>query len=204
MLGKLKKDPLTIVEALLRYDEKVLTKEVCEILKVTMPVKDECERICQLNDLSEEELIETVADCDYYLFLLINTAIEPELRLKSMIFKNNYKAEIIEVLRMVESVLKAFDYIKKNEKLLKWLEIILAYGNYLNGTGNRGGAYGFRLETIAKLTEVKTNDNKRNLLQYIIEYIAEVLHMDELFEVGPYIEKNFPRCNIKNKFFKNS
>ncbi len=38
--------------------------------------------------------------------------------------------------------------IKKCLKLPKLLEIILAVGNYLNGTGPRGGAYGFKLEVL--------------------------------------------------------
>ncbi len=58
--------------------------------------------------------------------------------------------------------------IKKCTKLPRLLEIILAVGNYLNGTGPRGGAYGFKLEVLTKLADTKTADNKSTLLHYIV------------------------------------
>lgn len=36
------------------------------------------------------------------------------------------------------------------------MEYSLGVGNYLNGTTNRGGAWGFKLEHIEKLADVKT------------------------------------------------
>jgi diaphanous 1 len=48
------------------------------------------------------------------------------------------------------------------------MEYALGVGNYLNGQSARGGAYGFKLDMIEKLSEVKTTDNKKNLLMYII------------------------------------
>lgn len=194
VLAKTKLDPLTIVESLLKYDEKILKKEVCEMLKVTIPKDDEVKRMDEYNSFSNEELLETVAACDYYLFMLVNTSVYPAMRLNAMIFKYSYKIELIEILRSIESALKAFDYIKKNENFHKWLEVILAHGNYLNGTSNRGGAWGFRIDILAKLNELKTTDNKKTLMLYLVEYVGDVLKKDELFSVGKYIEKNFPKC----------
>ncbi len=192
VLNKIKKSPVDIVEALLRYDDKVLTPETCEILNVTMPTQDELERLKELDNVHQDEFIDTVADCDNYLYLIINSALYPDLRLKSMIFKHTYKSEIIDILRLIEKVLKAFEYVKKNEELHKWLEIILAYGNYLNGNSNRGGAWGFRLDALAKLNEVKASDGKKTLMMHIVEYIGDVLKEHKLFEVCTFIEKNFP------------
>lgn len=45
--------------------------------------------------------------------------------------------------------------IEKSPKLLKLLEIVLAIGNYLNAQSIRGGAYGFKLEVLTKLSQVK-------------------------------------------------
>ena len=36
---------------------------------------------------------------------------------------------------------------------------------------NRGGAYGFKLVTLTKLQDTKTTDNKRTLLQWIVEML---------------------------------
>lgn len=47
-------------------------------------------------------------------------------------------------------------------------------GNYLNGQSNRGGAYGFKLDNIEKLLDVKTQDNKRNLLMYVLTQVGDL------------------------------
>ena len=41
------------------------------------------------------------------------------------------------------------------------LEYTLALGNYLNGQSSKGGAWGFKLEALAKLANTKTLDNQR-------------------------------------------
>ena len=47
----------------------------------------------------------------------------------------------------------------------------LAIGNYLNGTGIKGGAWGFKLDTLERLEEVKSPDNKMNAGLYIIKQV---------------------------------
>jgi hypothetical protein len=47
----------------------------------------------------------------------------------------------------------------------------LAIGNYLNGQNVKGGAWGFKLETIERLEEVKSSDNKMNGALYLIKQI---------------------------------
>ena len=43
---------------------------------------------------------------------------------------------------------------------------MLAYGNYMNSQ-RRGGAYGFKLQTLDVLTDAKSTDKKITLLHYI-------------------------------------
>lgn len=47
----------------------------------------------------------------------------------------------------------------------------MAHGNYLNGQSNRGGASAFKIDIMSQLDDVKSNDNKSNLLILIIEKI---------------------------------
>ena len=46
------------------------------------------------------------------------------------------------------------------------LQVILAFGNYMNSQ-RRGGAYGFRLQSLDILTDAKSTDKKMTLLHYI-------------------------------------
>ena len=51
------------------------------------------------------------------------------------------------------------------------LEYILALGNYLNGQTARGGAYGYKLDSLLKLSDIKMKDNKTTLFMYVIELV---------------------------------
>lgn len=48
----------------------------------------------------------------------------------------------------------------------------------MNGQSARGGAYGFKIDMIEKLSEVKTTDNKKNLLMYIVQTVEKANEKD--------------------------
>ena len=60
--------------------------------------------------------------------------------------------------------------IRNSEKLKKILEIILAFGNYMN-SGKRGSVYGFKLTSLEALVETKSTDKSQNLLHYICNVV---------------------------------
>ena len=60
--------------------------------------------------------------------------------------------------------------VKECTSLHKFFEVLLALGNYLNGTTARGGAYGFNLGSLAKMAELKSVDQKTTLLEYAVGY----------------------------------
>jgi hypothetical protein len=92
-------------------------------------------------------------------------------RFKAMLFAHTYKEPCIEVLKQGEKIQNFLENIRKSEKFKRWLEYILTFGNYMNGLGFYGGAYGFKMDTLGKVCEVKTSDNTRSLFDYIIEII---------------------------------
>lgn len=194
VLGRLRLSPIAIVEALISYDENVLTYNVCDLLIPILPSDAEIKQV----DAYDGDPM-TLADTDQFV-LLMTTTPGYDLRLKALIFKYNYKQEITDILRRIDEFFYAFDFILNNKFLHKWLETILAYGNYLNGVSNRGGAYGFKLDTLSKLSEFKSNDNKKTLLYYLIEYIGDVLKMDELLNITKELDI-FSQCNFTLNYF---
>ena len=60
---------------------------------------------------------------------------------------------------------------RENSRLHHILETALALGNYLNGTGIKGGAWGFRLDSIENMQEVTSSDNTTNAGFYLIKQI---------------------------------
>jgi len=110
-----------------------------------------------------------------------------DLRVKSIIFKNSYEKNLEDIDVKIKTVDGILDYFKTGVVVQEWLKIILAYGNYLNGTSNRGGAYGFKLDNINKLGDIKSNDNKKTLLSFIVEGVMDGDNKDilEVNQVDP-------------------
>jgi diaphanous 1 len=67
------------------------------------------------------------------------------------------------------------------------LEWVLAVGNYMNGQSVKGGAYGFKIDMLEKLHEVKSLDNKRTLLMYLVEKLEGEKEQD-LFDPNENLE----------------
>ena len=61
--------------------------------------------------------------------------------------------------------------LKEDKNLANLFEILLVFGNYMNGGGFRGGAYGFTIDSIAKFTDTRSRDNKTNFMDYIFNYV---------------------------------
>ena len=52
--------------------------------------------------------------------------------------------------------------------MLKLFELTLAVGNFLNDDTAKGDAWGFKVDVMEKCLDIKSADNKSNLLMYII------------------------------------
>ena len=84
--------------------------------------------------------------------------------------------------------------IRNSDKLKKILEIILAFGNYMN-SGKRGSVYGFKLTSLEALVETKSTDKSQNLLHYICnvvhsyftefaDFMLEIRYVDQAAKVS--------------------
>ena len=67
------------------------------------------------------------------------------------------------------AVLEASKEVYRSRRMRKLLEIVLAYGNYMN-RGQRGNASGFKIASLNKIVDTKSSiDNKVTLLHYMVE-----------------------------------
>lgn len=164
VLGKLKLSHSIIRDALNQMDESVLTINNIESL---------------LNIIPNEEEIKTVEGFDGDTDLLgnpekftleINKVSGFKERLQGIKFMKNYEELVKELSSKIEKIDGILLDIPKNKKFKHLIEEVLAVGNYLNGTSVRGGAYGFQIDALEKLNDLKmANYPKKNLLMYIIE-----------------------------------
>ncbi|XP_055038174.2 formin-like protein 1 isoform X2 [Misgurnus anguillicaudatus] len=93
-------------------------------------------------------------------------------RISTLTFMGNFSESIQLLQPQLNAIIAASMSIKSSSKLKKILEIILAFGNYMN-SGKRGSAYGFRLQSLDLLLDTKSTDRKQTLLHFIVAIIQE-------------------------------
>ena len=170
VLNKIKIKPIDISDAILLYNEEVLTEDKCDLLIPIFPKDTEYDAVSKATESLENE--EDFAECDLFIVLIGCIACHQE-RLKAIRFKNTYSKKSVEILALIDYFFKGFDFIKNNKNFHKYLEIMLAHGNYMNGITAKGGAFGFQLTSLTKFYDMKSKDNKSTLLQYIVEFIMD-------------------------------
>ena len=170
VLNKIKVKPIDISDAILLYNEEVLTEDKCDLLIPVFPKDTEYDTISKATESLENE--EDFAECDLFIVLIGCIGCHQE-RLKAIRFKNTYSKKSVEILALIDYFFKGFDFIKNNKNFHKYLEILLAHGNYMNGVTAKGGAFGFQLTSLSKFYDMKSKDNKCTLLQYIVEFIMD-------------------------------
>ena len=89
----------------------------------------------------------------------------------------------------IEAVYLGSKSTRNSKKFQKILEIILAFGNYMNSS-KKGSAYGFKLQSLDSLYITKSSDKKSTIVNYIVEVVNEKYKELKGFETElKYIDK---------------
>lgn len=75
-------------------------------------------------------------------------------------------------LQKIDAINKASIDVKSSQKFKAVLEVILAFGNYLNSS-KKGTVYGFKLQSLDTLLDTKAIDKRMCLLHYIVATIRQ-------------------------------
>jgi hypothetical protein len=172
--GKLKKTPEEIYELVVSLDPEELTLEINEtILNLLVPTTEEIVilkgYLCSGGSLS---------DLDYtgrlFGYFLEIEGLESRLSMQRIMLSWFDQAELIDdQLRTIEQAASELRDPLSLHSFQVLLAIILALGNYLNGSTPRGQAHGYRLEILTKLKNMKqTTQAKRTLLHFLVEEIS--------------------------------
>jgi len=91
-----------------------------------------------------------------------------------MTYKATFGQRYHDCEQTLKVLLHATSFVKKDKTFSKILYLILAVGNYINGSTNRGQTYGFTLPSLGKLSEVKSPKNPQiNLVHFVGELLSE-------------------------------
>ncbi|XP_066554578.1 formin-like 1b isoform X2 [Amia ocellicauda] len=158
-----------ICTAIETYNLQSLSLDFLELLERFIPTEYEQKTIRNyekdgrpLDDLSEEDR-----------FMMGFSKI-PRLseRISVLTFMGNFPDSLQRLKPQLNAIIAASMSIKSSSKLKKILEIVLAFGNYMNSS-KRGAAYGFRLQSLDLLLDTKSTDRKQTLLHFIVNIIQE-------------------------------
>uniref|UniRef100_U5EVY0 Putative neuron projection morphoproteinsis n=1 Tax=Corethrella appendiculata TaxID=1370023 RepID=U5EVY0_9DIPT len=171
-----------VIKAINNLDLKSLSLENVELLQKMIPTEQEIKAYKEyiiekkdLNLLTEEDK-----------FMLQLTKIE---RISSKLSIMNYIGNFVDSLHLISpqinAIISASSSVKSSKKFRSLLEVILAFGNYLNSS-KRGPAYGFKLQSLDTLLDTKSTDKRICLLHYIVgtvrQKFPELMNFDsELF-----------------------
>jgi len=164
-LARFRMTHAAIRDAILAMDEIVLGEDKVSALLKCAPTEEELEQVKEYH--GEEDLLGNTEK----FFRTIANIPRVDKRLECFFFKMKFSTYCEEHERSVTFLELASRALKGSQNLKTLLEYMLALGNYLNGGTTKGGAYGFKLDTINKLKSTKSSDNKSTLLHFLVKTV---------------------------------
>ncbi|KAM9596213.1 formin-like protein 1 isoform 1-T1 [Trichechus inunguis] len=158
-----------ICQAIETYDLQTLGLDFLELLTRFLPTEYEHSLIARFE--REKRPIEELSDEDRFMLRFSRIPRLPE-RMATLTFLGNFPDTAQMLMPQLNAIIAASMSIKSSDKLRQILEIVLAFGNYMNSS-KRGAAYGFRLQSLDVLLEMKSTDRKQTLLHYLVKVITE-------------------------------
>ncbi|OUM65318.1 hypothetical protein PIROE2DRAFT_60114 [Piromyces sp. E2] len=181
IISRLKLDYNEISKSLMNLDkDHKLPDNILKVCLTNYPTPQEAEALSKYIYASDEETKE-LNKAEMFLLNLLRIPKCHE-RLKAIQYKTQFTERVNDLKPDILIIITACKELKHSRKLSKMLELILSIGNYMNGDSFRGGAFGFNIDLLTKLQDVKSTDSKSNLVNYLVKTIQK--HYPELMKLG--------------------
>jgi hypothetical protein len=164
---KLKMSAEKVIAAVNALDLKLLSLENVEILKGMVPTDQETKAYREY--VGSKKNVNLLTEEDKFL-LQLGQVERISAKLNIMSYIGNFFDNVDLITPQIHAIISASSSVRSSKKLRRLLEIILAFGNYLNSC-KRGAAYGFKLQSLDALLGTKSTDKKMSLLHYIVETV---------------------------------
>ncbi|GAM17912.1 hypothetical protein SAMD00019534_010870 [Acytostelium subglobosum LB1] len=148
-------------------DEKMLDQQNATYLVQFVPTKEDIDILKEFGgDVSQ------LGAAEQFMMAIMDIP-KLDAKLKSHLFKLKLPSMLEDMNPDIRAVKHASMEIKSSRRLHEILRFLLGVGNYINGSTTRGGAHGFKLDTLSKLRDARTNDGKMSLIHYLAKLIQE-------------------------------
>uniref|UniRef100_A0A8B9HAL5 Formin-like 1a n=1 Tax=Astyanax mexicanus TaxID=7994 RepID=A0A8B9HAL5_ASTMX len=159
----------TAIETYVQHLNTALSLDFLELLERFIPSDYEMKLL--QNYEKEGRSLEDLAEEDRFM-ISFGKIKRLSQRINTLTFMGNFSDTIKRLQPQLDSIIAASISLKSSTKLKKILEVILAFGNYMNSS-KRGAAYGFRLQSLDLLLETKSTDRSQTLLNFIVSMVQE-------------------------------
>ncbi|XP_072041000.1 inverted formin-2-like isoform X2 [Amphiura filiformis] len=102
-------------------------------------------------------------------YLLLADLSNYQLRVEGMLLKEEFKSSVGDLKPAIECLQQACQDILGSETLLEFLTLILLTGNFMNSGGFAGNAAGFKISSLMKIPDTKSNKPRMNLMHFIVQ-----------------------------------
>ncbi|XP_056152778.1 formin-2 [Lampris incognitus] len=171
LMSSLHLDMKDIQHAILNLDNTVVDLETLQALYENRAQEDELDKIEKHIKSSKDK--DTAKPLDKPEQFLYQLSLIPDFsgRVFCILFQSTFSECIQSILRKLDILQRVCKTLHSGAGVMQVLSLVLAFGNFMNG-GNRtrGQADGFNLDILPKLKDVKSSDNTRSLLSYIVAY----------------------------------
>ncbi|KAK6489236.1 formin-2 isoform X1 [Huso huso] len=178
LMSSLHLDMKDIQHAVLKLDNTMVDLETLQALYENRAQQEEMDKIEKhIKSSKEKESAKPLDKPEQFLFELSQIP-NFSARVFCILFQSTFTESIATILRKLAILQKVCSTLEGSKRVMQVLGLVLAFGNFMNG-GNRtrGQADGFALDILPKLKDVKSSDNSRSLLSYIVAYYLR--HFDE-------------------------
>ncbi|XP_075237526.1 formin-like protein [Lycorma delicatula] len=158
-----------VVSAIYSLDLKQISLENVEILQRMVPTDAEAKAYREY--VSEKKDVSQLTEEDRFLMQLAKVE-RLANKLSIMSYMGNFLDNVHLITPQVHAIITASSSVKGSRKLRRMLELVLAFGNYLN-SAKRGPAYGFKLQSLDTLLDTKSSDKRICLLHYIATTVRD-------------------------------
>uniref|UniRef100_A0A1I7V8P8 CBR-FRL-1 protein n=1 Tax=Loa loa TaxID=7209 RepID=A0A1I7V8P8_LOALO len=158
-----------IMSAVHRMDLKALIPESVDILIKIAPTHEEIVKFKEYE--LEHKNFSDLSDEDQFLAQLVKIErFEHKIKIMSFMATYDESADLLEP--QFVNLTAASKCVREATKFHRLLEILLAYGNYMN-SGRKGGVYGFKLSSLDTLYGLKSSvERSLSLLHVIAETVS--------------------------------
>lgn len=188
--------PVPVIPKVIEIIDANKAKSVCILLsRIKMKHKEIAQHIMQIDPIFSEDQIQNminnqpipdeisaITDFDgdkthlgacekFFLELAVIDDLSIHFDLLKLI--KTFNSQMEDIVPPLHIMLSALDTLQHPDHLQVVFEIILRTGNYINGGTPRGAAFGFKLDTLGKLKDLRSNKPGYTLLHYIVHVVNE-------------------------------